>query len=214
MNKGLFLLRKFQKYLLFLCLIFFICFSENAYMEDLDERYYIDILSKVNKIEFEIEKLNQRIELFERDSEKFDSMYDDIKKQYDQLTTEIKTLTVKQAYDSQVLSQKIVEIEIPNSITSRILNTIITIGTLFIGAIGVASISGYLKSKIESMLMDVVAKKLKDEISKEVHNNIYSQIYKQFSDSLNKINNKINEINQYKPVLNMLKEMGDKVEKN
>ena len=64
------------------------------------------------------------------------------------------------------------------------------------------------------MLMDVVAKKLKDEISKEVHNNIYSQIYKQFSDSLNKINNKINEINQYKPVLNMLKEMGDKVEKN
>ena len=206
------LLGKIGVYLMLLSLILSVFFIGTVHAEDLGRQDYIDIIEKVHKLELETNKLQQEIEVLGEENEKYDSLYTDIKKQYNELTTEIKLLAAEQEHISQVLSQRIASIEIPNNRTSRILNTIITIGTLLIGAIGIASISGYIKSKIESISADRGAKNLKNQISKEAYDEVYADIYKQYSGSLTKINGKINEIYQYKPVLAILNEMGDKHE--
>lgn len=203
---------KIRKYLILLSLTLLICITKVAYAEGLNEQYYIDIINKVYRLELEIDKLQQKVETLGGNSKKYDSMYYDVKEQCNKLVTKIELLAEEQKHNSQMLNQKIEDIEIPNNRTSRILNMIITIGTLSIGAIGVASVSGYIKNKIEEIATEKIARELKDEISKEVYEKVYNSIYKQYSDSLIKTNSKINEFYQYKSVLDVLKKMGDKVE--
>lgn len=178
-----------------------------AYSEPLYDKTYIDTIDKIHNIEIQITKLQEEINTISENN----ILNSNVESRIDNISTKLAVLEEKLNYNKELLIQRIDNVEMPNNRTSRILNTFLLAVTIFVGIAGVASISGYIKQVVDKICENDIIERIKENIQKEVLDELSKEVYIKYSDSINQISDRLENLEQYEEALKVLQKMGDEV---
>lgn len=88
-----------------------------------------------------------------------------------------------------------------------LINALLVIGTLILAIIGLGIISKYIKALIEKKLEDRISQQLLNDISRDVEEKVYKEIIKQNMVTYSSINKRLEKLECYQPIMDVLKEM-------